>query len=42
MAARAVEVSQEIAARGPQRTVDRIVETCLGLLEAPRKAAAPT
>jgi hypothetical protein len=35
-------VSQEIAARGPQRTVDRIVETCLGLLEAPRKAAAPT
>jgi hypothetical protein len=42
MAARAVEVSQEIAARGPQRTVDRIVETCLGLLEAPRKAAAPS
>mgnify|MGYP003700680545 FL=1 len=35
MAARAVQVSQEIAARGPQNTVDRIVETCLALLEAP-------
>jgi hypothetical protein len=28
MAERAVEISQEIAARGPQHTVDSIVETC--------------
>ena len=33
MAARAQELAAEIAARGPQRTVERIVETCLAALD---------
>lgn len=39
MAARATALAQEIAARGPQHTVERIVETCLAVLEG--KSAAP-
>jgi UDP:flavonoid glycosyltransferase YjiC (YdhE family) len=38
MAQRALDLAAEIAARGPQHPVDRVVETCLKLLE--RKPAA--
>ncbi|MGD1877510.1 MAG: glycosyltransferase [Kiloniellaceae bacterium] len=40
MAERAVALSQEIAARGPQRTVDRILDTCLALLDGKAPSAA--
>ena len=33
MARRATELAREIAARGPQRTVERILDTCLAVLE---------
>lgn len=33
MAARATALAREIAARGPQRTVERIVDTCLAVLD---------
>ncbi len=40
MAERAVARSQEIKARGPQNTLDRILETCLGVLEGTSKTSS--
>jgi UDP:flavonoid glycosyltransferase YjiC (YdhE family) len=40
LARHAVAVSHEIAARGPQQTVDRIISTCLSVLESCSKTSA--
>jgi len=40
MARRALDLAAEIKARGPQHTVERIVETCLALLDGKATSAA--